>query len=98
MTSKRKRKQPPDLIELPNDGPYRVYAAYRDPLPSEDTDHLHIWCECGQRHTHGAAGKTFGSGDGGRAPHCLDRGKPEGRPPYVIQEVSMLPKEWRGYL
>lgn len=98
MTRTKKSKRPANLPEFPNEGPYRIYPAYRDVLPSEDTDLLYVPCDCGKWHTHGAAGKTFGSGDGGRAPHCLDRDRNPERRPYVLKEVGMFPEEWRHHL
>jgi hypothetical protein len=64
---------------------------YLPALRGKGDVHLIIFCPyCRVCHRHGAAGKTFGSGDGWRRPHCLERGK---YPDYYLREVGWLTRE-----
>jgi hypothetical protein len=87
FTSRRERVSRIEPVVLGWDGDTPIVPARREPLArSRTTDLLVVHCPlCRRLHTHGAAGKTFGSGNGSRVPHC-DPTPATGS--YILREVE----------
>lgn len=63
-----------------------ILPARRVVVERSETDSLIVACPyCSETHWHGAAGKTFGGGDGHRLSHCMDQPPNDG---YMLQEIA----------